>query len=95
MFCKVGIQPSSIPALGFTSPVTVITVLPGCKLLMPCIEMGLYNVLCNCALHFTLEFGELMECVFVLLLPLSDLGNANLSGQLVPQLGLLPNLQYL
>ncbi|KAL0357099.1 UNVERIFIED_CONTAM: BRASSINOSTEROID INSENSITIVE 1-associated receptor kinase [Sesamum calycinum] len=26
---------------------------------------------------------------------LSDLGNANLSGQLVPQLGQLPNLQYL
>lgn len=37
-----------------------------------------------------------IELWSILCLPmLSDLGNANLSGQLVPQLGLLPNLLYL
>jgi hypothetical protein len=83
MSCKVGIQPWSIRALGFMLPAIMTTVLSEC---MPTF---LYTTTWSVS-HMFLSFLIQYLSSFY-----SDLGNAALSGTLVPQLGQLKNLQYL
>jgi hypothetical protein len=84
MSCKVGIQPWSIRALGFMLPAIMTTVLSECT---------------STFLYTTKWFVSHLFSIFPIIKYLSpfysDLGNAALSGTLVPQLGQLKNLQYL
>lgn len=80
MFFKAGMLLLSIPALGFMLRAIVITVWLVCKLIF----------------DFSLLFYNCLTTWWIIYLCLvSDLGNADLSGQLVSQLGQLTNLQYL
>lgn len=86
MFCKVGIRPASIHALGIIFLATMRVVLLVCKFInvfQQNIEVPLYlhqMVLSNHVLLFVCH---------------SDLQNAGLSGKLSPELGKLMKLQYL
>lgn len=86
-YCRVGILHLLIPAHGSMSPVTVRIVSLECKLLS---LLGAWNKCC----FWNLLIWMLAPQYFPFYL-LSDLGNANLSGTLVPQLGQLRSLQYL
>lgn len=90
VFCRIGIPASSILAHGFMWPAILKTAWHACELyellsLTFCSELWWF---CNFIMGF------LMGSAFTYMLP-SDLGSANLSGHLVPELGQLPNLQYL
>ena len=86
MYYRVGILLLLILAHGSMSPVTVRIVSLECKLLS---LLGPWN---KSLLGFITMNAAPQFFPFYLT---SDLGNANLSGTLVPQLGDLHNLQYL
>ena len=83
MSCRAGILPLSILALGSTSPATTRTVSLECKKASYLLTPSLLTLnLLNLLFHIVISFYR-------------DLGNAELSGHLVPELGVLKNLQYL
>ena len=85
MSYKVGIQLLLILVLGSMSLVTLLTMSLACKYLLPSQDYVLYSVLCV----------RSNSCNICLFFSCSDLGNAKLSGNLVPELGNLEHLQYL
>lgn len=81
-FCKAGIQPLWTHVLGFMLLVMVKIGLLGCK-----ITLWFWLWIQKDGTFYLFFFKKIDFC--------SDLGNAKLSGKLVPELGKLERLQYL
>ena len=86
MSCRAGILPLLTPVHGFMLHATMTIVLLECK--QPCLMNHFVKRDSACFMIF-----YMLKVSF--LVSHSDLGNAALSGQLVPQVGQLKNLQYL